>query len=90
MLSVRMTSLGITRANLKSSARMSGRRSSSVSGRVVLSGLTNLVSTLNVFSALSASTRRAAAGLSLWLTTATGIPAGPGLEEFTWNIWPRR
>ena len=84
MPSVRTTSFGITRANLNSSALISGRRSSSASGLVDLSGLTNFVRILSDFSALSASTSFAAAGLSLWFTTATGTPAGPGSEALTW------
>ena len=51
-----------------------------------MSGFTYVVRILKDFSALRASTSVAAAGLSLWLTTATGIPEGPGLVEFTWKI----
>src|SRR5579859_4439924 len=88
--SVRTTSFGMTRAKRKASARMSGRRSSSARGRVLLSGLSKVVTTRNAFSDLRAVMRRAAAGLSLWLTTATLIPLGPGSGALTRKIWPKR
>ena len=46
--------------------------------------LTKVVTTLKAVSALSASTSAAADGLSLWFTTATLMPEGPGSDAFTW------
>jgi hypothetical protein len=83
-------SLGRTTAKRKASAFMAARRSPSARGRDLGSDSTVRVTTRKAFSERSASTSLAAAGLALWFTTASGIPAGPGSLAFTWKIWPKR